>query len=232
MLSNNLRVLRTERNLTQEEVAKKLNIKRQSYSAYERGINTPDIETIKMLATIFDVSIDYLLEYESISTQFNLEDIALLEKINKLDKYGKNLVTAFIDLELTNPDNLTISGGAFMPDNLTKDADKLISIIYARFLNKRNQGFSKSDAKQFDDFETLHSEVNIKDSVEDIKDTGEELKKLGFLDYKVYITGETSPIILTDSAIVYMENRFKNGAKEVLEYIEKIAGIVSLFKPV
>lgn len=38
-----------------------LNVKRQTYSAYERGISTPDAITLDKLANFFDCTIDYLL---------------------------------------------------------------------------------------------------------------------------------------------------------------------------
>ena len=56
-----LKKLRTERGLTQEDLANMLNIKRQTYSAWERGIANPDIETISFLADFYNVSTDYLL---------------------------------------------------------------------------------------------------------------------------------------------------------------------------
>gem|GEM_PF-4716253 len=47
--------------LTQEDVAEKLSITRQTISKWERGINEPDIETIVKLADIYNVTIDQLL---------------------------------------------------------------------------------------------------------------------------------------------------------------------------
>ena len=48
--------------IMQEEVAKQLNINQRTYSQYETGANEPNLETLKKMANIFDVSIDYLLE--------------------------------------------------------------------------------------------------------------------------------------------------------------------------
>lgn len=56
-----LRELRDERGLTQDDLANLLNIKRQTYSAWERNISNPDISTIDFLADYYDVSTDYLL---------------------------------------------------------------------------------------------------------------------------------------------------------------------------
>ncbi|WP_208586119.1 helix-turn-helix domain-containing protein [Gracilibacillus suaedae] len=56
-----LKNLREEKELMQEEVAKKLNISTSAYGYYEQGRNEPSLETIKQLAEIFDVTADYLL---------------------------------------------------------------------------------------------------------------------------------------------------------------------------
>lgn len=56
-----LKILREQKNLTQEELSKAIEIKRQSISRYEIGIVEPNIETLKKLANYFDVSVDYLI---------------------------------------------------------------------------------------------------------------------------------------------------------------------------
>ena len=52
---------RKNRNLTQEEVAKKLKIDRKTYNRYEQGINKIQIETLIELAKLYEVTADYLL---------------------------------------------------------------------------------------------------------------------------------------------------------------------------
>ena len=61
MLKNNLQKARKAKMLTQEDVAKKLNIKRQTYSAYERGVSVPDAHALSELANLFSCTTDYLL---------------------------------------------------------------------------------------------------------------------------------------------------------------------------
>ena len=56
-----LKELRKESGKTQVELAKMLNISRQVYANYENSINEPSLETLLKLASIFDVSVDYLL---------------------------------------------------------------------------------------------------------------------------------------------------------------------------
>ena len=53
--------LRKENNLTQEEMAKKLNVTRQAISNWENNRNLPDFEMIILIAETFDVSLDELI---------------------------------------------------------------------------------------------------------------------------------------------------------------------------
>ena len=50
--------LRKESNLTQEEMAKKLNVTRQAISNWENNRNPPDFEMIILIAKTFGVSLD------------------------------------------------------------------------------------------------------------------------------------------------------------------------------
>ena len=62
--SNRLETLRKSINLSQEELAKILNIDRTSIVHYENsnGERIPRPSTLKQIADFFDVSIDYLLD--------------------------------------------------------------------------------------------------------------------------------------------------------------------------
>lgn len=64
MFKDNLIVLRKLNNLSQEELAEKLKISRQTLSKYETGESLPDIDKCKLLAEIFDVSLDDLVNYD------------------------------------------------------------------------------------------------------------------------------------------------------------------------
>ena len=46
-------------------MAELLKIKRQTYSAYERGISMPDAASLLIIANFFGVSVDYILENET-----------------------------------------------------------------------------------------------------------------------------------------------------------------------
>lgn len=52
---------RTNRKLTQKQIADILHIERGSYAKYETGTNTPTVENLLKLADFYNVSADYLL---------------------------------------------------------------------------------------------------------------------------------------------------------------------------
>ena len=63
---NNLKKLRVDRNLSQEQLAEKLNISRQAISKWESGKAYPDIENLVILRDMFDVTLDDLVINDNI----------------------------------------------------------------------------------------------------------------------------------------------------------------------
>ena len=61
-LGNHLKKLRKSYNLTQEQLAEKLNISRVNYTRYENGKVRPDYETLIAIADFYDISLDELFE--------------------------------------------------------------------------------------------------------------------------------------------------------------------------
>lgn len=60
-LAQTLKELRKENNLTQTELAKKINISQRAYSFYENGEREPSIETLINLAEFYKIPIDVLV---------------------------------------------------------------------------------------------------------------------------------------------------------------------------
>ncbi|WCK55113.1 helix-turn-helix transcriptional regulator [Aneurinibacillus sp. Ricciae_BoGa-3] len=61
MFGDRLRLLRQQKNLTQDEVAKALSISRGAYTHYEINKRQPDFALLQKIADFFDVSTDFLL---------------------------------------------------------------------------------------------------------------------------------------------------------------------------
>ena len=64
MFSDNLINLRKIHHLTQEDVAEKVGVTRQSVAKWESGESVPDLDRCRMLADLFRVSLDDLANYE------------------------------------------------------------------------------------------------------------------------------------------------------------------------
>lgn len=86
MIYENLRKIREEKGYTQNDVADILNIKRQQYQLYESGKREIPIIFVKKLATIYKVSVDYLLECTG-----DLEDNEIHD--SDLDEYSFRKLT-------------------------------------------------------------------------------------------------------------------------------------------
>lgn len=63
MFQENLIALRKMHNISQEELAEKVGVSRQTLSKYETGESIPDIEKTKTIADAFGVSLDDLVNY-------------------------------------------------------------------------------------------------------------------------------------------------------------------------
>lgn len=61
MLSENLKIFRKRKGLTQENVAEDLNVVRQTISKWEKGISVPDADMLIRLAEVLDVSVNELI---------------------------------------------------------------------------------------------------------------------------------------------------------------------------
>ena len=62
LFNEKLKMLRKESNLTQEELAEKLNVSRQAITKWESGEGIPDIENLKQISILFNITIDELIK--------------------------------------------------------------------------------------------------------------------------------------------------------------------------
>ena len=78
MFSKKLKELRLKANLTQKEIAEKLNITQQSYQKWESGKSKPTLSTLEMFSDFFGVSIEELLSDGTV----RIESILNADKIS------------------------------------------------------------------------------------------------------------------------------------------------------
>ncbi|SEB38752.1 DNA-binding transcriptional regulator, XRE-family HTH domain [Tenacibaculum sp. MAR_2009_124] len=80
-IGSRITTLRKKLNLSQSELAKKVEVSRTIIGNYERNENTPSIEILLKIAKIFNVSVDYLIGEGSLSSY----DKDVLKRINDIE---------------------------------------------------------------------------------------------------------------------------------------------------
>ena len=85
MLGEKLKLYREKHNMTQKEVAKILGVEPGTISKYELGMIEPNIESIKKLAEIFNLTIDELLKEEE---KFDITKVNVLDVLREQKEMG------------------------------------------------------------------------------------------------------------------------------------------------
>ncbi|WP_454970001.1 helix-turn-helix domain-containing protein [Eubacterium sp.] len=94
----NLRAFRKQKDFSQEYLAEKMNVSRQTISKWENGTAMPDLKKLTDLASLFDVSMDELLGTSAPDYKTSVSDNAELENLKQaFDEYKvKNKKTTII----------------------------------------------------------------------------------------------------------------------------------------
>ena len=64
-IGEQIKRLRKERNMTQEQLAEKIGISFQAVSKWENDISLPDVATLPIIAGFFGVSMDTIFDYDA-----------------------------------------------------------------------------------------------------------------------------------------------------------------------
>jgi transcriptional regulator with XRE-family HTH domain len=90
-IGKKIKDLRTKKGLSQEDLGKAMGVHYTHISRYERNQSTPSIEALKKLATIFEVSADYLLFDDVDKMAFgSIRDTDLLQQFRELDSLDED----------------------------------------------------------------------------------------------------------------------------------------------
>lgn len=104
LFGENLKRLRVEKGISQEDMAKKIKIHANHVSRYERGLSAPSIEVVEKMAKLLDVSIDELVS-GSVNERIekNIADRELLNIFQKVQNLEapqlavvKDVVSAYL----------------------------------------------------------------------------------------------------------------------------------------
>ena len=126
MLGENIKTLRKNKGLTQEELATRLNVVRQTVSKWEKGFSVPDADILQRIAEILEVDVKLLLgsdieleaDSNSIADQLSRLNEQLAVKNRRSRKIRKIVGIVLIIVAIL----VILSGalGRFTFENLTK----------------------------------------------------------------------------------------------------------------
>jgi transcriptional regulator with XRE-family HTH domain len=91
----NLKDIRVEKNVSQEDLAKRISVHANHISRYERDLSSPSIDVVQRIADALEVSIDALVYGKANNTEAGLNDrdlIALFKKVQNLSAKQKQTV--------------------------------------------------------------------------------------------------------------------------------------------
>ena len=102
MFAENLKKIRKDKGYTQEILAEKLNVVRQTVSKWEKGLSLPDVDMLSKIANVLETDVNILLDGQ-ITTTDQSEIVKQLAKINeqltiKNRRYKKKMKTIAIIL--------------------------------------------------------------------------------------------------------------------------------------
>lgn len=92
----NLKIARERKGLSQKDIAEKIGVAKSTYSLYESGHREPNVQTIKKIADLLNVSADELLgiddEPQTIAAHFDGDEYTAeeLEEIRQFAAFVKN----------------------------------------------------------------------------------------------------------------------------------------------
>lgn len=82
MLAENLKKIRKDKGYTQEILAEKLNVVRQTVSKWEKGLSLPDVDMLSKISNVLETDVNILLDGQ-ITTTDQSEIVKQLAKINE-----------------------------------------------------------------------------------------------------------------------------------------------------
>lgn len=132
MFGTILKNLRTEKNITQKDLAKYLGVSDRSVGYYETGKRTPPPDIIKKIADYFNVSVDYLLGRTNIRNPYVIK----IDSKDKADSLADEIIKILVETgEITEEE---LQSGNINPEKKKKLLSKVKKAIKASQIFEQN----------------------------------------------------------------------------------------------
>ena len=92
--ADNLKQVRKEHNLSQEELAELLNVSRQAVSKWEQGMGYQEVEKLVELSSKLDISLDQLMDVRT-SAQDDTSDVSEVDNITLISQHQNVVANCF-----------------------------------------------------------------------------------------------------------------------------------------
>lgn len=186
-IGEQIKRLRKERNMTQEQLAEKIGISFQAVSKWENDISLPDVATLPIIAGFFGVSMDTIFDYDAEKNAEKALEIAkqtwTLRESNP--ELGKSII--FEGLKQYPENDILLENLLY----LTESPDEIIDIAL------RTISATKDNSIKYDALRFLASAYKQKGRMDEAKAALEQIPELYFtrLSEMAYIlTGEEKRI--------------------------------------
>lgn len=121
-IKDRIKEIRQKRNLTQEQLAKRIGIAKSTLAGYETGIREPSIEIIGKIMYELDIDANYLWQDEgNFQMQVSYAEIEHIKKYRDLDPHGKKMVDFTLNEEWERSTEIA-------KENAKKEKETLVSI--------------------------------------------------------------------------------------------------------
>lgn len=149
LFNEKLKMLRKENELTQEQLAEKLNISRQAITKWESGDGTPDIENLKQISILFNTTIDELVKEDKSVKVETIKNYSYIE-----------------ELEIDHTKHFDINICKIYELNLMSNVEEKVKV---ELLSNEEENLEESYKIKFDDlYNKLDIDIKNKKQVQDI----------------------------------------------------------------
>jgi len=104
-IGQNIKKIREEKGMTQQQIAELIHMHRSNYSKIESGQREISVDALNKIAKFFGMSIDQIVNFDgAVPKEITIEDKTLMEQIKmiqELETDEKNIIFKMVDTFLT-----------------------------------------------------------------------------------------------------------------------------------
>ena len=140
-------LIRTKNKLSQEEMASKFNVSRQTISKWESGMSYPEIDKLISISEMFDVSIDYLLKdnenRKDMGERIEKHIFQFLASSQGMGRVSEQLIDIMRDGIITDEERLQLENITYVLDEAAQTIENVKKII----INDKEAGIVYEEQK-------------------------------------------------------------------------------------